>query len=380
MITLIRNAQVYSPDPLGVQDILISGGSIEEIAPHIELGYSKANVIDAAGLIAAPGLIDQHVHIIGGGGECGFESRIGPLSPESCINAGITTVVGLMGTDSTTKDIHPLLAYTKELNSIGLNAYCLTGAYSYPSPTLTGSVTKDIVYLEEVIGVKIAMCDHRAPYLTDAEFARLASEARIGGLLAKKAGIVHIHLGREKIGLSQVIHFLEESDFPIANIKPTHAANQLSDAYRFAKMGGSIDFSTGTDLEQTAGLLLKVLDDLDNRLITVSTDANGSIPVWGEAHELIGMGRGQISDLPKLLQILAGRGTPLERILPLVTRNVAEGLRISDRKGVLAPGMDADITLFTKDLGVSAVLSRGKVMMYEGKICLTSFYINDNNN
>ena len=89
-------------------------------------------VLDAAGRRVIPGLIDQHVHITGGGGESGFTSRVPELRFSDSVKAGVTTLVGLLGTDSRTRNVQNLLAKTKALNEEGITAYCLTGAYEIP--------------------------------------------------------------------------------------------------------------------------------------------------------------------------------------------------------------------------------------------------------
>ena len=42
----------------------------------------------------------------------------------------------------------------------------MTGAYGYPGPTITGEADRDIVFIEKVLGVKLAISDHRAPNLS----------------------------------------------------------------------------------------------------------------------------------------------------------------------------------------------------------------------
>lgn len=57
----------------------------------------------AAGLIAVPGFVDMHVHVAGGGGEAGPASRTPEARLSELLLAGITTVVGLTGTDSVSR-------------------------------------------------------------------------------------------------------------------------------------------------------------------------------------------------------------------------------------------------------------------------------------
>lgn len=112
MITLIQNADVYAPRHLGMRDVLLEGGKIALIAPcgEIPSRFPTLQTVDAAGKPLVPGFIDLHVHITGGGGEDGFSSR----APESRLTdfttAGVTTAVGLLGTDGIARSLETLYA------------------------------------------------------------------------------------------------------------------------------------------------------------------------------------------------------------------------------------------------------------------------------
>ena len=164
MIKLFKNAQVYAPAPLGKKDLLIVDEKICRIAEKITgyEGLPDVETFDLEGKILTPGYIDLHVHITGGGGEQGPASRV----PESQLSVfttnGITTVVGLLGTDGITRSIENLVAKARALNDEGITAYTLTSAYGYPPTTLTGSVEKDIMMIPPMVGVKVAVSDHRS--------------------------------------------------------------------------------------------------------------------------------------------------------------------------------------------------------------------------
>ena len=96
---LIRQAKVYAPECLGVMDVLVAGSTIEAMADHIEAPMG-CTVIEAEGKFLTPGLIDQHEHIIGGGGEGSFHTRTPEIMLSAILKAGITTVVGLLGTEN----------------------------------------------------------------------------------------------------------------------------------------------------------------------------------------------------------------------------------------------------------------------------------------
>ena len=73
MFTLIKNAHIYAPEDLGIRDVLIGGKKIIKTGENIRFDWDpeELEIIDASGKIMVPGFIDQHVHIIGGGGEDG---------------------------------------------------------------------------------------------------------------------------------------------------------------------------------------------------------------------------------------------------------------------------------------------------------------------
>lgn len=375
MFTLIKNADVYAPQPLGVQDILLCNDKIIAIEPNIAFDFPEMTVIDAAGKKAVPGFIDQHVHVLGGGGEGSFRSRCPELDFSQTVKNGVTTVVGLLGTDSMTRSVENLAAKTKALNEDGITAYFLTGAYEYPSPTLTGSVKKDVTFLNECIGVKIAISDHRNSCITTQELARLAADVRQAALFSGKVGVVHMHTGRGKVGLSQVIDIVEHTDIPIKHFRPTHCGNQFEDAVKFADMGGYVDFTTYDDASKSAQQLKQALERIsDHEHITCSSDSNGSMPKWNEKREMIGMGIGSISNLYQAIRALVQeQGVPLESAISLITANVAKGLEIYPKKGCLAVNSDADLVLLDENLDIDTVFAKGRQMV-DGKQVLAYSY------
>lgn len=220
---LIKNIQIYAPENLGVKDVLISDSKIEKIDNHIELSY-PIETIDGTGCILTPGLIDRHVHITGGGGEAGFISRARPIDVQEILDAGITTVIGLLGTDGYTRSTKELFAKAKELTQKGVHTYILTGSYAYPSNTLTSSVEDDIVFIDSILGVKLALSDHRSSHITEDELIHLASRIRTASLIAGKQANLTIHMGDEKQALELVFKAIEKADIPISLFQPTHCS------------------------------------------------------------------------------------------------------------------------------------------------------------
>lgn len=370
MIQLIQNVRVYREGAWRPSEILLAGSQIEAVAEQIDCAYSGLEVVDGKGMTAIPGYIDQHVHVTGGGGEGSFITQVPPLKFSAPVKAGVTTLVGLLGTDGTTRSVASLVAKTKALREFGLSAYCLTGNYRYPSPTLTGSVIDDIVFVDEIIGVKIAISDHRSSNMTREDLIKLASDARVAGMLAGKPGIVHLHTGSGKAQLDMLFDIVEHTEIPIWNFRPTHLANKYEAAIRFAKLGGYIDFTCDLrDMENRSALLVRAMEEAPAGLVTMSTDSNGSLPVWNEKKEMIGIGAASIQALHQTVRAMVQmQNCPLEKAIEPATANVARALQLYPAKGCLAPGSDGDIVLLDDELNIQSVYAMGKCMMRNGKM------------
>lgn len=370
MLAVIENVHVCAPEDRGVNDLVLCYDKIVEIGKGLSAAYPRARRIDGRGLLAAPGFIDQHVHVTGGGGEGSFKTRVPALRFTDCVRAGVTTLVGVLGTDGITRSVEDLVAKTKALREEGITAYCLTGSYQFPARTLTGDVKNDIAFIEEVIGVKIALSDHRCSHPTKEELIRLASDVRMASLISGKPGLVTIHMGRGKRQLDLIFEILEETDLPIKHFRPTHVGKLGEAAVRFAKMGGYLDFTATAEPKDAAGDITAALQagaPLDR--ITLSSDANGSLPKWNEQNEMIGLCAASMQSLPGVIrELIQAERLPVADALSLVTVNVAKALGLEESKGRLEVGFDADLLLMDEDLGLDTVIARGKVLMQGGKL------------
>lgn len=381
MLTLVKNAELLAPEPSGRCDLLLGGGRILKMEPGIRISRSLADVIDARNLLAVPGFIDGHVHLQGGGGEGGFATRTPELPFSDLVLGGVTTVVGCLGTDGITRSLAGLLAKVRGLEEEGVTAYMFTGHYGVPLRTLTGSVEEDLILIDKVIGVgEVAISDHRSSQPTFEALARLVAEARRGGILSGKAGLVNFHLGDGPRGLSHLRRLLAETELPAGQLLPTHI-NRNPDLFEegiaYAKGGGFVDFTTSTvpqfleegEVKCSVALRRMLEAGVDPGQITFTSDGQGSLPNFDGQGRLTGIGVGRVTSLfAEVRDAVQQEGVALETALRVITSNPAARLKLK-AKGRLAPGSDADIVLLDpRTLEVHTVIARGRTLMKGRKV------------
>ena len=377
---LIKNIQVYAPEYSGIKDVFISGGKICLIQDEINFENDRIKIIDGRNKKLTPGFIDQHVHITGGGGEGSFKTRAPEITLSKLTKGGITTVVGLLGTDGTTRSVENLVAKAKSLKEEGITVYVNTGSYEYPTVTITGSIKRDIAFIDEIIGVKLALSDHRAANVSNLELKRVASDARVAGMLSGKAGIVTLHMGDGKRGLSQVNEILEETEIPMKTIRPTHVNRRkelLLEAFDYAKKGGKIDLTCGMKDDLTPGKCIKkaIEDNVPRENITISSDGYGSWSKYDENGNLVKMGVSSVSSLHKEFKSMVNDlGFSIDEALTYITSNVAKGLEIYPKKGCISENSDADIILLDEELNIDTVIANGKIMIENKEVLVYGTY------
>ncbi len=384
-LLLIKSGHLYSPDYKGMKDILIIHEKVFSIGQDIDLtGFDMMNrdlkILDASKCIIIPGHIDQHVHLDGGGGEGGPQYRTPPTQFSEFVKAGITAVVGLLGTDGIGRSLKSLFMKARELEQEGISTWIYTGAYQYPSPTITGSILSDLLFVDKVIGLKISLSDHRASHPTLEEFIRVVSESRTGGILAGKAGVVHIHMGSEKQGLDYLFEIINKTDIPIGQFAPTHLAKNeesFKNDIAFGKMGGYVDLTTGSSAGPQSTKKIKasravkrlIEEGVPVNRVTMSSDGNGSIPRWNEHKELIGMSVSSLSSLhQEFRDLIQQEGLSIENAIRVTSTNIAEHLKF-EHKGEIREGKDADLLVLDQDsLQIKDVVAKGKVLMVDEKV------------
>ena len=373
MFHLIRNANVFAPGPIGLCNILVAAGKIAYAGKELPDLDSCLDVsqFDAEGCMVVPGFIDAHTHINGGGGESGPSSRVPPVMLSRFTTAGVTSVVGVLGTDDLTRSTQSQVTQVYGLREEGISAWCHTGGYHVPLTTLTGNARSDIVFIEPVIGVgELALSDHRSSQPTFDEFLRIASDAYVAGLMTGKAGIVHLHMGDGERGLNMVRQTLETSEIPARTFNPTHVNRKVElfeEALELVGHGVTIDITAypadekedGKGLSAVQAFLRYREGNYPSGKFTFSSDGGGCLPTFNEQGEMLHMGVGDSSALGHTLKQLLDMGIPTEEALLPLTQNVATLLRLHG-KGQIATGRDADLVVLDASHKVKDVMALGK--------------------
>ena len=375
-LTLLLNADLYDPEPRGRVHLLAGGERVLWVGREVPAIGVPVEEHDLGGRRVIPGLIDCHVHLTGGGGEAGPETRVPPVALSRMTTGGVTTAIGVLGTDDAIRTPGELVTVARGLNAEGLTAYCMTGGYHLPPVTITGNVRRDLVLIDLILGVgEVAISDHRSSQPTLDELLRVAADAHVGGLMSGKAGILHLHVGDGERGLQPIRDALDQSEIPAPVFHPTHVNRRralFEEALALAERGCTVDVTSFPVAEDedgwsaVAALTRYLAAGLPPERVTVSSDGGGCLPVFDRDGRVVEMDVGRPASLIETLAGLVECGQPLERVLPPFTSNPARLLRLT-RKGHLGVGADADLVVLDERGGAAEVMARGRWHVREGR-------------
>jgi len=222
---------------------------------------------------------------------------------------------------------------------------------------------------------ELAISDHRSSQPTLDELLRVAGDAHVAGLMTRKAGIVHLHVGDGARGLELIRQAIDRSELPPSVFHPTHVNRRkalFEEAMELAKTGCVIDITAfpveeGEDAWSAPEALTRYLKSgLPPARVTISSDGGGCLPVFDADGRVTQMDVGRPSAMADTLKTLLDCGQPLERVLPAFTTNPASVLLLA-QKGHLTAGADADLVVLDADGGVMDVMARGRWHVLEGR-------------
>jgi beta-aspartyl-dipeptidase (metallo-type) len=376
MLTLIKGGYVYAPEKLGEKDILIGGSQIlaigEDIIPPAGI---ETDIVNATGMIVTPGYIDSHMHLLGGGGSLGPDSRSHEVDVSTLAKAGVTTVVGTLGIDTVSFSLKHLLMTANALDKRGISTLIYTGGYQLPAVTLMDSLLSDLSLINKVVGVKIALFDVLSSHPSKETIKELATKVWLGGRLGGKAGLIHAHLGDTDGNTKEIADMLVYMGLPASMLVTTHinrTKKVLDMSIEAGLAGASMDitalYTPDNFLPETIPPVKALRALLDAKIplssITMSSDGNASQPIKNENGEVERIMLTPANAVAiEIAKAVTRENMGLEEILPLVTTNAAKRLRIDDKKGNIEVGKDADILLLDQKIEVDTMYSKGKLML-----------------
>ena len=381
-ITLIKNAELFTPYPAGKKDVVIAGNAIAAIGDDFNLSGSNlpVTVIDASGCYLTPGFVDSLVHFIGGGGEGGFATRTPEMQLTDATLGGVTTAIGVLGTDATTRTLTNLLAKAHALETEGITTYCHTGSYEIPCRTLTGNISDDLILIDKFIGVgEIAISDHRSSQPTTEEIRKVAAAARLGGILSGKSGVVSVHMGAGERILQPIYQAVAGTELKLKQFYPTHMNRNrrvFEAGLEFAGKGGVIDFTTSTtdfdlkhgEVAAAAALAEALAFGISPMHLTLSSDGNASLPIYNNDGDLLGLQVGSVQSLYQAARdAVQKHQVALSDAICSITAAPAAVLGLK-QKGRLAARLDADLVLLRRDdLHIDSVFAKGRLLVQHAK-------------
>jgi beta-aspartyl-dipeptidase (metallo-type) len=375
---LLKGGHVFDPEDRGVADVLILNGRIAAVGPHLAppTGIGEGEVLGAADRIVLPGLIDGHIHVMGASGLGGPLTRSPDLQIERIVGVGVTTVISPLGADSLSRSIPCLLARAAALECEGISAYCYTGGWKLPVPTLTGDPQADVAFVDRVLGIKVAISEPLAPIYGTDELCRLAHAAYTGGRLAGKRAVLHAHIGDHPEGLMPLREVQRRTGIPRDRLLAIHVNRNpvlWKQAMEYARDGGSIDLTAMQRPETGHPHAIRPAEAIREALaagvpaarITLSTDSGVPYPRLNAAGQVIGQFMAGPDALLEVVRGLAQAGLSWGQAAAFATRHVADLLGLG-RKGGLAAGSDADILILDAGGTVERVYARGRLLVDQG--------------
>lgn len=359
MFVLVENGRVFDPEPRGTKSVLVANGMIAKVGDVDARALARLDVsvehIDASGCIVIPGLVDPHAHLLGGSGEGSLALQTPMMFVHEIARAGVTTVVGTLGVDTTMKTIPGLLGRVKALSELGLTTRMWTGGYNVPPTTVLQSVRDDMMFIDEVVGAgEVAISDERGLTQSAQELAKLVRDTHVGGLLTGKAGRTHFHVGEEPTRLQPLRDIVEEHGVQCDWLYPTHvhrSVELMTEAIAMARGGAFVDMDV---VEENIAPWLDFYIGNAGPLekLTISSDMDSSTP-----------------DIffDQFCKLVVQNGHPIEVVLPLFSTNAARALKL-ERKGCLRERMDGDVVVLDGgDLHVRDVVARGRLLVRDGE-------------
>lgn len=334
--SIIRGARVIDPAQAidEVRDIAIADGKIAGVGNYATAGAGE--VIDATGLIASPGWIDLHVHVYDGAVMSGGVHA----DRDAGVATGVTTVVDAGSSGAGTWNA--LREYVIERSTTRVLAFMNVSLMPARGPRhgdwQNFSQGKTIKLAEQeaaagrCLGIKVLASQNHCGNLgiTPVKLARQAARLSGTGLM--------VHLGEAPPIIEDVLNLMDDGDILTHCFKGTAGGilgrdkKPIPETWAAIERGVKFDIGHGSASFsfETARYAL----DAGVPLHAISTDLHG------------GNVNGPVYDMATTMAKFLHLGLSLPEVIRLSTQSPAQLIHRDHEIGSLAPGREADITLF----------------------------------
>ncbi len=373
-ISLLKGGRVIDPGSSvdAVCDVRVRDGRIDAVGAALT-PQSGAEVIDCAGLLVLPGLIDTHAHVYQH-----VTGRFG-LNADMCgVHSGVTALVDQGGPSCMT--LPGFRSYVAEPAQSRvyafLSAYLVGGLEGHYYPALYRPECLDVDATVRVADANRDLVKGIKAHAEIGGFARWGADViRLSAEIGRQAELpLYIHFGQlwplpnggpaidPDTILAEVIDLLKPGDIlahPFSR-HPGGFVDRHGHLHPLAKeavaRGLKIDVGHGSHFSfnmarrvLAAGVIPDTLGaDMHGYNTTVPAPAGAPESHPDEDHMF--KGSTQFS-LVSTMTTMLGLGLTLQQVVPMVTCNAAAMLGLTAEMGTLRPGCAADITVLADERG-----------------------------
>jgi N-acetylglucosamine-6-phosphate deacetylase len=388
---IFKNASVFISDGDFVNaSIYVNEGKVEAIINSYE-SVSCAEVIDCTDRLIVPGFIDIHIH-----GRCGFDTMNILKNPDeiyslakSMSGTGVTSFLPTTLTCDFDEYLQVLSHIAEYIDKQPKDCAQALGIYSesnYFNPVRTGAQNPDLLRAVTTDEIKKAVDAGKgkirifalAPELKNAiDAIRLLSKQDIVVTMAHTDASYEEAKAAFVAGMKNVTHIFNGMR-PMSHLElgATGAGLYLNGLYCEAITDGMHILPEAVNLLFRMKPLDKIIMITDNVWIAGLEDGNyslGGVPVVKEGNKLMvksderySLAGSCLTLNSALKNVIDFTNRSVSEILPCLTSNPAELIGVSDKKGSIKAGMDADLNVLSSGLDVLETYVEGK-LIYKNK-------------